>query len=218
MKIRTVGQLNETLSDELAWRKKELSTLKLLAEEKNNAAGKRDTLIRSGVALLHAHWEGFIKAASVAYLEFVAAQRLKYNELAPNFVALGMRAELNEAGAAFKSEIHNRVADFFINRLSEESNIPYNDVIRTSNLNAMELKNIVAMLGLDYTPFEPKENLLDEQLLKSRNNIAHGAYLRIDLQEYVEVQIQVIEMMDLFRNFIENAALMESYRVKPPVQ
>ena len=216
MKIRTVGQLNETLSDELAWRKKELSTLKLLAEEKNNAAGKRDTLIRSGVALLYAHWEGFIKAASVAYLEFVAAQRLRYNELAPNFVALGMRAELNEAGTAFKSEIHNRVADFFINRLSEESKIPYNDVIRTSNLNAMELKNIVEMLGLDYTPFEPKENLIDGQLLHSQNNIAHGAYLRIDLEEYVEVQTQVILMMDWFQNQIENAAIMESYRIKPP--
>ena len=218
MNNRTPELLNETLSEELAWRKKELSTLLLLAEDRNNSPAKRNALVRAGIALLYAHWEGFIKAASAAYLEFVAAQRLKYNELAPNFVALGMRAELNEAGAAFKSEIHNRVADFFINRLSEESKIPYKEMIRTSNLNAMELKNIVAMLGLDYSSYALKQNLIDEQLLYSRNNIAHGNYMRVELADYIEWQEQVISMLDLFRNQIENAAIMESYRIKPPSQ
>ena len=215
MNIRTTEQLNEALSDELAWRKKELSTLKLLAE-KNNAAGKRQTFIRSDIALLYAHWEGFIKAASVAYLELVASKRLKYDELAINFVALGMRGELNDAGVSFKSTIHNRVADFFINHMSEISNIPYEGIIRTGNLNAEELQNIVAMLGLDYSPFETKENLIDQTLLYSRNNIAHGAYLRVGLEEYLELQEQVIMMLDWFRNQIENAAIMENYRIRPP--
>ena len=214
MTIRTVEQLNQTLSNELAWRKKELSTLKLLAEDRGGIPGKRDTLVRAGVALLYAHWEGFIKAASTAYLEYVASKRLKYNELAVNFVALSMRSELNDAGATFKSAIHNRVAEFFINRLSEYSNVPSEGVIRTSNLNSEELRNITDLLGLDYSIYETKQNLIDEKLLYSRNNIAHGSYLRIDLEEYIYVQQQVILMMDWFRNQIENCILMESYRIK----
>ena len=70
-KIRTLNDLNERLSEDLVWRKKELSVLKGLIETNSFTQNKTNALIRSGIALLYAHWEGYIKCAASAYLEFV---------------------------------------------------------------------------------------------------------------------------------------------------
>ncbi len=72
MNIRTVDQLNEFLSGEIIWRKKELTALRSLVESAKSSTDKQNALIRSGMTVLYAHWEGFVKAAASAYLEFVA--------------------------------------------------------------------------------------------------------------------------------------------------
>lgn len=71
MKIKTLEDLEDSLNTHLAWRKKEMMTLKLLIESGDEA---RITLIRAGIALLCAHFEGFIKDASNDYLSFVSNQ------------------------------------------------------------------------------------------------------------------------------------------------
>jgi hypothetical protein len=65
------------------------------------------------VALLYAHWEGFIKSASRAYLEFVSLQRLKHRELAPNFLALSAGKLFRLAGQADRHRMHVEVTKFF---------------------------------------------------------------------------------------------------------
>jgi hypothetical protein len=42
--------------------------------------------------------------------------------------------------------------------------------------------------------------------------IAHGEYLSIDREEYLELQTEVILMMEYFRDLIENSVALESYR------
>ena len=79
MSIRTLEQLYDKLSDELTWRKKELTSLKLLSESSGIATDRQIALLRALVALLYAHWEGFIKNASSAYIEYVSFQRLRYD-------------------------------------------------------------------------------------------------------------------------------------------
>ncbi|MGB3758923.1 MAG: MAE_28990/MAE_18760 family HEPN-like nuclease [Rivularia sp. (in: cyanobacteria)] len=86
MKLRTAEQLSDKLSDELAWRKKELSEVKSLVETKFSLS-KHDALIRSGICLLYAHWEGFVKLAANSYLEYVRMQKLCYKDLSSNFLA-----------------------------------------------------------------------------------------------------------------------------------
>jgi hypothetical protein len=60
-KIRSLSQLNDRLTQDLAWRKLELSSLKNLIETKNTGSNKSfessqsKVLTRSGVAILYAH-------------------------------------------------------------------------------------------------------------------------------------------------------------------
>jgi hypothetical protein len=213
MTIRTVEELSDFLADELAWRKKELADLKALAENNTNKESRRNALLRCGVTMLYAHWEGFIKASGGAYLQFVSMQRLTYKELSSNFVAVGIRQLLQSASISKKSRDHNALVNFFVTRMSERSALPYKNVIDTeSNLSSKVFRDVVEKLGLDYSSYETREKLIDEKLLESRNTIAHGSYLATDLDGYVDLQDEVLGMMELFRNQIENSAITKSYR------
>jgi hypothetical protein len=211
MKIHNREQLSDKLDKELAWRKIELSALKSLIDSKSFASGKRKALLRSGITMLYAHWEGFVKVAANSYVEFVAMQKLSYNQLANNFIALAMKDQLDQAKETEKATIYNEVAEFFMTKLNERSVIKYEFRIATSNLSSSVFKEIICMIGLDYSLYESKEVLIDEKLLGKRNIIAHGNYLDIDKKDYDELHGIVIEMMDTLRNQIDNAAATKEY-------
>ena len=59
-KIRTLTQLQESLDAGMSWRVKEISDFKLVTKAQSDTS---PAFIRAGVALVYAHWEGFIKAA-----------------------------------------------------------------------------------------------------------------------------------------------------------
>ncbi|MFM5889533.1 MAG: MAE_28990/MAE_18760 family HEPN-like nuclease [Dolichospermum sp.] len=211
MKIRTLEQLSDKLAQELAWRKKELSILKSLIDSKSSETAKRNALLRSGITMLYAHWEGFVKVSANSYVEFVAMQKLSYNQLANNFIALAMKDQLDQAKETEKATIYNEVAEFFMTRLNERSVIKYEFRITTSNLSSSVFKEIICMIGLDYSFYESKEVLMNEKLLQQRNSIAHGNYLEIDQKDYDELHTIVIGMMDTLRNQIDNAASIKQY-------
>jgi hypothetical protein len=211
--IRTLEQLNNSLTDDLAWRKKELSDLKSLIETATVSSSKEKMLLRSGITLLYAHWEGFVKSAASKYLEYVAMQRLQYNELSSNFVSLALKTKLNQATETNKATVFIEAIDFVRAQLDERSNLPYKDIVQTaSNLSSSIFREIVCMLGLDYSFYETKQILIDERLLAQRNTIAHGNYLQLDKQDYLEIHKQIISIMDTFRNQVENDAAQEKYR------
>ena len=211
MNIRTTNQLYDFLSKELVWRKKELTDLKFLIDDRNQPSSKRSVLLRSGVALLYAHWEGFVKAAASAYLEFIDGQHLKNRELAIHLLAVSARPTLNNATGANDITAHLQVAQFFIKQSEDECKIPYKDAIRTSNLNYTLFQDIGLMLGLDLSLAETSRELIDERLLKNRNGIAHGEYLSIDQKDYDDLHQEIIQLLDLLSNEITNCASEKKY-------
>jgi len=213
MTIRTLEQLSDSLARDLVWRKKELADLKSLIETSRVASSKEKALLRSGITILYAHWEGFVKAAASNYLEHIAMKRLRYDELSSNFVALALKAKLSQVNESNKATIFTEAIDFIRLELKERSIIPYKDIIRTgSNLSSSILREITCVLGIDYSLYETKQVLIDEKLLARRNTIAHGEYLQLDKDDYLELHSQVVGMMDTFRNQIDNCAAQENYR------
>jgi MAE_28990/MAE_18760-like HEPN len=212
-KIRTSNELSDRLSEDLAWRKKELSALKGLIETKSFQIQKNKVLTRSGIAILYAHWEGYIKCAATAYLELVSRQQhLKYYDLTDNFIAIAMKSKLDAASGTNQATIHNEVIYFLTESMDQRIELPSKDVIKTaSNLSSSVLQQILALLGIDYRPYEMKQVLIDEKLLAKRNKIAHGEFLDVDIDSYRELHEEVIDMMDLFRDQIENHAVQKLY-------
>lgn len=214
MKIRTVEQLFDFTTNELAWRKKELFSLEMMSFSPNLSLSKKNVLLRSTITLTYAHWEGFIKNCASAYIQFVALQRLNNNELSPNFLALSIKPLLMNGFQSKKADDHIKIVKFFLNDLPISSSIPFKDVIDTqSNLSSMVLRNIINTIGLDYSIYETKEKLLDEKLLKTRNQIAHGEYVILSDQEVRDIGDEFITLMNDFKNQIDNAAILKAYKI-----
>ena len=188
MSIRTCEELSDRLDELLGWRKKEITDIKGLVDAAASAGSRRTSLLRCGVAILYAHWEGFIKEAATSYLEFVSRKQLPYNELAPNFVAVGIKSLLNRASQSKRASDHNELVTFFLTKMKERSSLPHKAGIDTeSNLSSKVLREIIEKLGFDYSFYVTKEHLINENLVKKRNTIAHGSYLLIDAASFGEL-------------------------------
>jgi len=116
------------------------SEVKSLVEAKNVSPQRHSALIRSGICILYAHWEGFVKLASNSYLEYVAMQKLRYDQLSSNFLALAMKTKLNEARDTNKPSLYIPVCDFFLSNLNTKCSLPYQGKrILTGTKNMLQL-------------------------------------------------------------------------------
>lgn len=98
----------------------------------------------------------------------------------------------------------------------QKANIPYEDIIKTkSNLNSSIFKEIMETIGLDYSQYEGNFKLLDEVLLKMRNEIAHGEkpeYMDLDEERFNEIYDKITNMMNMFNTQIINAACLKEFK------
>jgi hypothetical protein len=144
-------------------------------------------------------------------------QRLECQQLAPNFLALALKSKLRIINETNKASVFIEATEFILSNLSERATLSHKTAINTkSNLSSQVFKEITLTLGIDYNPYQSKEKLIDEKLLFSRNNIAHGERLTIDQSDYFALHEQVIELINLFRNQIDNSASTKSYRRLSP--
>lgn len=211
MKLRTLGHLQDRLDQDLGWRIKEIAEIKLALK---SARGLRETtLIRAGIPLLYAHWEGFVKSAAEAYIGFIALKRLSLGELASNFVALAAKTHLDELTHSNKSKLHINAVQFLRTQMSARAEIGYNTKVNTrSNLNSEVFDEIATTIGIDQARYFPRYNFLDSSLLARRNSIAHGEYLDLDIGTYSDLSDAVVTLLRWVKTDIENSASLESFK------
>ena len=211
MRIRSLEQLIQFLDEELAWRKRELTTLKFMLQ--NLRRHEKVLLLRAAICVLYAHWEGFVKAAATGYVSFVATRGLKYSDLTPNFVALGLRTEIVQAGRSNKPTLHTALATRLMLGPSDSVDIDRNFSVDTySSLNTDNLNEILCLLGVENNDYLLKRQLLDRRLVENRNLVAHGQHIEIDPDDYTRLHDEMIQLVQKFRNDVENAASTEDFR------
>ena len=212
MRIRSLDELNRFLDQDLAWRKKELTTLNFMVG-RSRRNHERVILLRAAICILYAHWEGFIKNAATSYICFVVSQGLRLRDLAPNFLVLGLLSSIRQIEQSRITVIRARLTESLSYQLSERFSLDCEAVINTrSNLNSEVFKEICQIVGIESVDYDSKNNILDERLLGNRNRVSHGIYLEIESNDYASLHEAVVELIDRFRTDVENAAILSKYR------
>jgi len=212
VKLRSLSELELAVDRETAWRKRELVTILFHARE--SRATKAPTALRAGVALLYAHWEGWIKNIATYYLDYVARQRLTYEQLSTPFFALALKQRMTKLSEATTANPHIEFAEFLRNELSNPAYLNSKGaVITAANLSSSVLRDILAKLGIDQHPYELQANLIDQGLLFRRNNIAHGEFLEVSMSDFEVLHSEITELLIMFAADTLNCAATRDYRI-----
>jgi hypothetical protein len=214
MSIRTIEDLADSLDSDLGWRKKELTFVVNSIKSESENERNMDIQLRIGVAILYAHWEGFIKNAGTYYIQYIKQLGLRYEELSENFIALSLRSTFCACSETNKTSIHTELVNILINGLSTIANIPYYDVIDTkSNLRWKVFKEILDTMGLEDSNYITKDKLINK-LVDKRNEIAHGQRAYFKKEEFFDLYKDVMDMLDYFKEQIILSASTEKFKRK----
>jgi type II secretory pathway predicted ATPase ExeA len=212
MKIRSSTELQDFLDADLKKRKRELTSYKFLITDAR--IHEKGPLLRAAIPLVYAHWEGFIKYSSIAYLDYVARKNPVLKTLKNNFMVLAIREKMLSALNSKKTTVHEELLNYIFDNMDKNVTFdPYSVIDTESNLSSIVLKNIMHAVGLDFDDFwEKKVHQIDNKLLKHRNEIAHGELVEITQDLYEELHDFVIVSLEQYKTLIENAAYTSSYQ------
>lgn len=212
IKIKTVEKLEEILLQDLAWRKKEMLSLKILVERDEV---NEPILLRAGIALLCAHFEGFIKRASNCYIGYVAEQKQLYSDLKENFAAIKMEKEFKSCAKSDKHSVHKKLLlmhDSLTAKKFAEKYDENNPFISThSNPSSTELKEILDTLGIESNIFETKATYIDSSLLEKRHHVVHGDRSDLDKEDFLTTFDIIIKLIEDYKVLIIEAADNKKY-------
>ena len=208
--VKTLLQLQDAMDRELGWRIKEIATFRV---ESAKGGKESKAFTRAGVALLYAHWEGFVKRSAELYLEHVSSLGLRYGDLRTCFVVFGLKGKLNTLVTSKKSSPNIEALDFIRDSLGQVAVLKLSGAVNTeSNLSSTVFENIASSVGVSTSHYRTKFNLIDSSLVERRNKIAHGEFLDLRSGDFEPLVDEVLNLLRWFKNDLLNAAATESYK------
>lgn len=205
-KIKSESKLFEFIDSEIAWRKKEIIDLKSVTLQSQNRVNRKVLVLIS-----YSHWEGFVKSISRAYLSYLRfmsypRERLSEKIIAPMLLQLG--------GQKHKDKVNllndilcdpTKKIDFNIDLLIDAE----------SNLNFEVLEKIMHNIGTNADHFDLHKQFIDQQLLGTRNPLAHGEEKFIDHKRSIEIADTVMDMISQYKTVVENIVCTKDYFKRP---
>lgn len=184
------------------WRQRELTFFKQALASVD--LYQKEAISRSGILLLYAHWEGFIKKISQTFLECFANEDIRQ---APGYVIAAHLAKINDNLSATHSKFDS--AYECLSCISDGAKIyaSIHEIINTeSNLNSRNLKKIADSVGVNFGEFETRLQFIDRSFVSERHAIAHGEGRKLTEKEFLDLEKDVTLLMDIFKKNIINSA------------
>ena len=165
------------VEDDLKWRENELAILRKQLIQTTVGSAQETTFLRTNLAMIYAHYEGFCKFALTVYIDALEKRNLKRKDLKWHLAAYSLHQFHDE----LKKEADT--ASFFSKILTDfdkhlEDKATYERPERIANLWPDLLLLWLARLGLDSTNVLNERTRL-ETLVFTRNQIAHGKKLTV---------------------------------------
>ena len=216
--MSSVEQLVEKLDRKHSIRRKELTALDLSIKSADSET-TICTLLRASVPIIYSHWEGFVKESADLYVQHVYSQNKTGSELNTNFIALAVKNSILRAFESKKPSIHEDMVKKIIQLLNEPVSAHTRNLIDAeSNLSSETLRGVFRSMGLDFSSFwKTRGQFIDQNMVKLRNEIAHGEMRPVTREEYDELKEFIQAALKGFKESIEEAARGRIY-LKEPVE
>ena len=151
-----------------------------------------------------------------SYLNFVDNQGHIYRDLKSCFAVFGLKNKLATLTNSRQTKPNIEAFDFVLGELDKRARMSMSSAIDTeSNLTSKVFSNIATSLDIAMSLYETKFHLIDESLVRRRNKIAHGDYLDLDSDDFINLADNVLQIMRDYKTDLENAASMANYRRRP---
>lgn len=209
--MQTLEDLLARLDQEHSWRIKELTIMRYLVNQEE--AEKSQIFLRTSFVFLYAHWEGFIRKATEYYLDYINEQGHNYGEIDNKLTALALKSKGFQLEQNSDSiDRYYDAVNFILNRSTIPVKLPSSNVIKdTLALNSSQFRNLLKTLGLSTEYYELKEKKIDEILIKSRHDIAHGKRNRVYLEDFELIYSMITDFLAHFKEQIFESASKGEY-------
>jgi hypothetical protein len=203
MKIQNRDDFQNSIDEQLSYRKKEISMLKLLFMSNDPQYEKR-IINRLIIPQVYSHYEGFIKTSSVLFLYYIKSTYNPRQQIADNIFALQMREKIMDSSKSKSCSIHVGLIEN-MRIIPNSLNFDPKKIIDThSNLKARYLEEIMFMCGIHFNVYwQNKSFFIDNILLKNRNLISHGERVEIDDATVVQCLSNVSEILEKYKTELE---------------
>jgi HEPN superfamily RiboL-PSP-like protein len=197
----------------LARRKFELTHVRVKTLEYESDDRLDNWVTRTAVLLSYAHWEGFIKESSTRYLRLINSKSVRVNQLKSPLQAACLSSHFKRARGSEKASYLGSILAEMDGRRCEIFNVTPEKIVDTeSNLSSVAFRDLVLGLGLEYIDaYETRQAFVDEALLRSRNQVAHGELASFTIADATERIDGVLSLLDLYSNQLIDAARDSSF-------
>jgi len=212
MRVRSASQFIHAVGDEFSWRHKELMDLRLLTRS-SNAVNQR-VLIRAGVPLAYAHWEGFVKAGSELLLNYVSHQGLQNKELSDAYFTHSVKTYVAQFLESAKAVSATDAACFVRDSADKKAEIRHKNYVDTaSNLSSEVFEQIASSLGVNMGPYRHLFPYINETILNSRNKIAHGEFIEVSMSDFHDLINRVSDLIRMYKTDLENIVIRNQFKL-----
>lgn len=210
-RVRTSNQFLRVLGDEFARRRKELLDYRLHTRTTNLII--QQALIRAGVPLAYAHWEGFVKNGTEFLLNFVSHQNLYNKDLTDIFYAHSIKTHISQLVSSAKSSAVSEAVGFVRNCNEKRADIRHKNYVDTgSNLSSAVFDQIARSVDIDTSKYLFLFKYIDETIVHNRNQIAHGESLQLTISDFHTLIEKVNDLIYMYKTDLENTVITQRFK------
>jgi hypothetical protein len=199
------------VTEDYTWRVREISDLKQVIRLSGESYGS--VARKAALALVYAHWEGYVLFVASAYLGYIAMRKLKFATLMPSLQAVRLTGHIQQWQNQ-RDTIGLRLSIIETIKAMEQDQfrkVPDGAVSTGGNVNFDRFSDICRVMMIDATKSVLDREFLDNEVVGVRNRIAHGDFIVISNECLLKVSDYVLDLMRTFRTDIENCVIAKKY-------
>jgi len=202
------------VTEDFTWRVRELSDLKQVIRLSGNSYAP--VARKAGLALIYAHWEGYVVFVAAAYLTYIAKRKPVLARLMPSLHAVSLTGHIQEWQRQRDSiGLRLKMVEIFRSMEAQQfKKVPHGAINAGGNLNFERFSDICRVMMIDAATIITDKEYLDNEIVGVRNRIAHGGNIIVDDDRLSKASDFVLSSMRTFRTDIENCVLSRTFMLQ----